>query len=197
MTDKDYPVKNAWILKQVISFSLLSSFWIIFMFMTPLTILMFDKNYGINSSVFSKLIVIFFIFLIILMVPSVITMVIFYLIRKNFHYQMAEKFINLEQGIINKQKRYIPYSVIQNVSIDYDIIDKFLGLANLVIENASSGGGAGEILSRKKNTINFRPLGFGGNRVNILGIDPKNAEELKLFVLKKVKENPATTNSGL
>jgi len=196
MTNENYPIKNAWIFKQLISFSMLSSFWIIFIFITPLITFMFNKIYGVNLSVFSKLIIIFFIFLLILLVPTTIAMIIFYLIRKNFHYQMDEKIITLEQGIINKQKRYIPYSTIQNISIDYDLIDKFLGLANLNIENASSNGGA-NILPKKKNIIHFRHLGFKGNRVNILGIDPKNAEELKLFILKKIKENPTTTNSGL
>jgi len=196
MTDKNYPVKNKWILKQVFYFSLIISFWIIFIFLIPLTIFVFDKSNNINSSIFAKIIILIFIFLIILLLFSIIPAIIFYLIRKNFHFEFTEKFINLEQGIINKQKRYIPYSVIQNVLIDYDFIDRFFGLANLVIENASSGGGAGGVLSRKKNIINIRLLGFGGNRVNILGLDPKNAEELKLFVLKKIKETP-TTNGGL
>ncbi|PIP69056.1 hypothetical protein COW91_01465, partial [Candidatus Nomurabacteria bacterium CG22_combo_CG10-13_8_21_14_all_32_8] len=168
MTDKNYPVKNKWILKQVFYFSLIISFWIIFIFLIPLTIFVFDKSNNINSSIFAKIIILIFIFLIILLLFSIIPAIIFYLIRKNFHFEFTEKFINLEQGIINKQKRYIPYSVIQNVLIDYDFIDRFFGLANLVIENASSGGGAGGVLSRKKNIINIRLLGFGGNRVNIL-----------------------------
>ncbi len=62
------------------------------------------------------------------------------------------------------------------------------------MENTSSHGGIIQIISGKQN---YHHLGFKDNQVNILGLDPKKAEELKFFILKKIKKNQAVRSSGL
>lgn len=192
ITETNYPIKNAWLIKQ--SLPIILYFFFIVPFISLFPAIYLSKLFNIHGLMF---------FVILVLIPIFILAVIFFLViyivnlqRKNFHFQLTDKFINVEQGVLSKQKRFLPYSVIQNVSIDQDFIDRILKIANLVVENASSGGGIGNLFMVKRGG-NVRPLGFSGSKINILGLDPKDAEALKLLVLQKVKENPANNNSGL
>lgn len=126
-----------------------------------------------------------------------ILLLINYLRMRNFKYNLEEKFIVFEEGIINKKKRHVPYSVIQNVSLNNDIIDKFLKITNLIIENA-----AGSSLEIEKDFLPYKKflifnsfeIGFNNNQIIIPGLDLKKAEKLKSFILKKTKENLLMTS---
>ena len=124
------------------------------------------------------------------------------LIRSRFHYQTGEKFFDVQQGVFSKKQRHLPYGVIQNVLVKQDWFDRVFGLASLSVEDASAGGGKGLFGSNK----NFRvggsygqqgeSIGSSGNKVNIPGLNKKDAEALKFVILQRMKENPVE-ESGL
>lgn len=187
ITEQNYPVESIWILKSIlgsiIAVVILSPFFL----------------FGLNGGEFSIYMIIYLGF-----IPF--NLVITMLRRVNFHYSIEDKFMTLKQGILSKQQRHIPYGVIQNVYVKQDLFDRLFSLASLTLENASQGGGNqsygqtkvfGMTVSNRKQE-RTEMVGFSGNKVSIPGLTKSNAEILKGFVLKKMKENPIDDNqSGL
>jgi len=187
ITEKNYPVENAWILKSALS-------WLIIIIIFG-ALFLFEAN---NIKNISNLVIYLFIG---------ICSVIYAALRKNtFHYTFDAKFLNLQQGILNKQQRHIPYGVIQNIFVKQDLLDRLFGLASLTLENASVGAGSvpegqvkafGITLDNRKQQ-KAEMVGFSGNKVSIPGLSKQNAETLKGIVLQKMKENPIDdSQSGL
>lgn len=127
----------------------------------------------------------------------VVSLISLILHRKYFTYRLESQYLVLKQGIISKQERHILYGVIQTTFVKQGLLDRFFGLACLVIENASQGGGklaAQQAKQRQGNGV----LGFSGNKVTIPGLKKDHAEQLKTAVLQKMKENPIVdTQSGI
>ena len=73
-----------------------------------------------------------------------------------------------------------------------------MGIASLILENASSGGGAGnlgttKIFGLRVNTNknkNMDNLGFQGGQISIPGLKKQDAETLKNILLQNIKANP-------
>lgn len=104
--------------------------------------------------------------------------------RATYHYQLEDKFLNLKQGVINKQNRQLPYGVIQNVLVTRGLLDRIFGLSTLTIQNATQS----TVTDLKAQAANS--AGFFGNTINIPGLSKENAEEIKGVLLKKIKESP-------
>ena len=120
------------------------------------------------------------------------------LLRKNFHYSIGEKFFVVDQGILSKKHRNLPYGVIQNIIVKQDWFDRIFGLATLSVENAVQGGTKNVKMAISYNKKQGGFLGSTGNKVNILGLKKADAEAMKLLILKKMEENPMEENdSGL
>jgi uncharacterized membrane protein YdbT with pleckstrin-like domain len=181
ITEKNYPVQRLWVFKSILGYIvylLLLIFLIYFLF-----------PYKLGGILKHRMI--FYIILII--VFAIVRFMVMILTRANFHYSIEERFLTLEQGILSKQKRHIPYGVIQNIIVKQDLFDRIFGLASLIIENASESGGAFELQNQQVETV-----GFYGNKVTIPGLTKANAEILKSIILQKMKENPTEdTRSGL
>lgn len=129
---------------------------------------------------------------IIFVVPSIFVILI--LQKKSFHFFIEDKFLRLEQGYFSKEKRYLPYGVIQNISFRQDLLDRIFRISSLIITSASQGGGVKINLQQKGRD----ELGFVGNKVGIYGLKKKDAEALKNIIIQKMKENPIEDNqSGL
>jgi len=182
LTDKSYPVENIWIFK-----SLIWTFLVAFIFIvTAFAIGRLDSMY-----------IIYLLF--------IVGLVFFNALRKkNFHYALEDKFLTVQQGIINKQQRHIPYGVIQQIFVKQDLFDRIFGLASVRLENASMGGSQGQKVTKffgKPVSGSHRRgelIGFEGNTINIPGLSKQNAEIVKNLVLQKMKENPIDDNqSGL
>lgn len=183
ITEVNYPIQFAWVFKTFVAFFIA----------IIVTIILF-------------LIGFYNIYLLLLIVYSPIYFVILILRRKNFHYAIEDKFMTLNQGILSKQQRHIPYGVIQNIFVKQDLFDRAFRLASLAIENASQGGKndnnsnkkfLGMTVSNQKKQYS-EAVGFQGNRVSIPGLKKEDAEALKNVVLQKMKENPLEdSHSGL
>ncbi len=119
-------------------------------------------NAGITGAVISLIVYI------LILIPAYILSSIwarhFY---NNFRYKIGERKIIIYQGVIWRQKTYIPYDRIQNIDITEGPIERYLGLSTLVIETAGR----------------LAPEGW------IPGIPPKEAENLKKLILSKVTKS--------
>jgi membrane protein YdbS with pleckstrin-like domain len=88
----------------------------------------------------------------------------------NYSYQLDEKTIKIESGIIRKKMISIPYSRIQDLSIRRGPLARLLGLSRLEIQTA--GGSFGAVAEAK-----------------IDGLDTKSAEVLRTKLMEAFKMN--------
>ena len=173
ITEKIYPIEGIWVVKSITG-SLLYLLILVPFYLS-----------GSRDTEFNV-----YIILVILGIP--IYIIYAYLRKKTFHYFLESQFLILQQGILSKQQRYIPYGVMQNVYIKQDLLDRVFGLAWLILENASEGG------KNRPEGRQIDTVGFSGNKVSIPGLTKQNAEILKGIILQKIKENPVVnTQSGL
>jgi len=182
VTEKNYPIRSRWIIKSSISSFLVSLLLAACIVLSIFNI--FSQGSGIPTFYF---IIYIPIFLIILILRIVITI----LQREAFHYEIGDKFLTIQQGIISKQQRQLPYSVIQNLFIRQSLLDRMLNLTLLNIQNAQKATGAAT------NRPAFDAIGSVGNAIYIPGLEPSDVEALKNLILQKMKENPVESTSGL
>ncbi len=148
-------------------------------------------------------------FFVIILIASVTNVIIPALRLANFSYALDEKFLTIRQGIFRREERHIPYSVIQEITIQAGVMDRILGLTSISIMNASQSGGFTDeygnstsmwhgmrVTTRSRSKMEM--IGFKGNMVHIPGMLPAHADELKAALLKKMKEHEGEdTGSGL
>jgi membrane protein YdbS with pleckstrin-like domain len=175
-TEKEYPITTLWVFKAPIIIILTNIVTLIFGYYIPYLVL-----------------------------AMLLMLIINPLTKKNFHYSLEQRTLIVNQGILSKKQRNLPYGVIQHVFVRQDLFDRIFGLASLRIENASQGGGAlgsgrmGSFRLSGVNTIgSAESIGASGNRIDIPGLKKQKAEELKNLFLQKIKENPIDdSQSGL
>jgi uncharacterized membrane protein YdbT with pleckstrin-like domain len=173
ITEKTYPITKLWIFKAPIIIIVLNIIALIFGY--------------------------YFLYLV---VALPIMLIVNPFIRANFHYSLDDKFLNVKQGVISKKQRNLSYGVIQNVYIKQDLFDRIFKLATLRIENAAQSGSGGVKLSSFRLTgisnNDENSVGSSGNKINIPGLKKQDAEELKKYILQKIKDNPIEdSQSGL
>lgn len=186
VTEKDYPIRNIWLFKQISVAFIVLPIYFIFIF----------RTLSLLGAWLIFLPFIFIIFSLVIGTPVIINA----LRRSNFHYSIENKFIVLHQGIISKQNRNVPYGRIQGVFVWQGLFDRIFGLASLTFEDFSQGGksamGADGYVGSGKSR--HEALGFVGNKIHIPGLKREDAEALKAVILNKVKENPLEdSQSGL
>lgn len=186
ITEKDCPIEPVWVLKSALPSILGSSITFIWFFLIvfPFNSIREDKQPELRFVIFGLL-------MLFILLPMLLHFLINIFIRKNFHYSLDDKFLNVRQGILSKQNRHLPYGVIQNVMIQKGILDRIFNLATLTIENAASAGGAGMLINANfQQNTGGEMLGFKSNLIRIPGLSFQNAENLKNLILEKIKANP-------
>jgi len=182
VTEKDYSIRNRWIMKLSIS-----NLFISFFTASGVALLFKVASQGIEMPLFFYIII----FIPVFLVVFISRIVVIVLQKEFFHYEIGDKFLTIKQGIISKQQRQLPYSVIQNLFIRQSLLDRIFNLSLLNIENAQKGA----LTAVNRPTLDV--IGSIGNTIYIPGLDPNDAETLKNLVLQKMKENPAESTSGL
>lgn len=174
-TEKEYPITNLWLFKTPIIIAVISLVALFFGYWYPILVIVFFVSIIANP-----------------------------IIRSRFHYSLENNFFMVAQGVFSKQKRNLPYGVIQHVFVKQDFFDRIFQLASLKIENASGGGQGGKPSWNKNVTLgsffggNQEGVGTSGNAVSIPGLKKAHAEELKNKILQKIKDNPLhDSRSGL
>jgi len=74
--------------------------------------------------------------LIIFVLGLVLTGIWFYLVWKNFSFEVTEDTFDIKSGVINKKQREIPLHRIQNVDVKRNIFQRILGIAKVNLETA-------------------------------------------------------------
>jgi uncharacterized membrane protein YdbT with pleckstrin-like domain len=184
ITDAQYPIRGLWLVKQAILGNVIS-YYVVPMVLIPIFFVM----------VLTKLTlpVLLFILTISFIVLWNIPVFIIYMQKRAFHYVLEEKRLTIQQGWLSKQQRTIPYSTIQSLYIHQDFVDRLLGLATVTIENASGS----QVGGTAQGALWFW-IGSMGNKVIIPGLSEADAEVLKGYLLRHIKENPSSdARSGL
>lgn len=197
ITEKDYPIKKMWLVKPLFPIIMVIIGYLLYFILVPFL----ERSYielggalDVAEQTAYQTKMTFYLIIAAIIIPLYFIFIIFR--RKMFHYSVEDNFLFLEQGILKKQQRHIPYGVIQNLFIKQDLFDRIFGIASLVIENASQGAGVLARKERQKKRIEM--LGFSGNEVSIPGLANQDAEKLKQIILQKIKENPVKdTGAGL
>ena len=192
VNEKTYPIQAVWVIKNFIYIVIRTAGFLI-----PVCFVLFYSHARVGMSIVAEFIVAI-VFAIVLHVAIFIALVL----RKiKFQYEFGEKNIILKQGIISKSERHIFYGRIQNISLSQDFVDKFLGIASLLIETASDSGGA-KLLTEAKNDrsreFGWFKLGFYSNCILIPGLLYDNASDFKKFIMEQMIANPIDdAQSGL
>ncbi|MEI8229926.1 MAG: PH domain-containing protein [Candidatus Peregrinibacteria bacterium] len=192
MNEKTVPVQGKWLIKPIISS------------IPFLLILAFFLYMQMDSAVFE------YAFIGFVCVGLGVQELFQYLRRSNFSFTLEQEYLRVRQGVLSKQERTIPYSVIQEVTVQNGLLDRLLGLASVSVFNASQSGYSTDAYGHNTRLIFGIPvhfgkgksqlemIGFSGNMVHIPGLLPEDAERLKTALLQKMKEfKGKDTGSGL
>lgn len=182
VTEKNFPIQKRWVVKP--AFAAVPFLFTIFSF----GLLLASNNLSSLKSLYPS-------------IPTfgIPTLVILFatLRRRSFYYSFEDNIITLKQGILSKQQKQLPYSVIQQVLVKQDFLDIVFNLASLSLENISKHVVSTGNYQNTKVQIGDL-IGFGESRIDIPGLSRENAEDLKKYILQKIKENPSyDTRSGL
>lgn len=170
---RELPIQTAWIMKPALNALIYQLFWWVqlpFIFIFPFAYLT---------------VVVWLVCLVVGIVFSPLGFLFKYIARATFEYYFYDQQLKIKQGLISKTERTFQYATIQNIILSQGIVDKFFGLANVSIENASMGGGQMFYMPGKHSTI--PPQGSSGNSVNINGLSLDHALYLKSYLLVKIK----------
>lgn len=63
------------------------------------------------------------------------------LMYNNFRFEISEKGVEIQRGVIHKTEVSLPYTSIENVNIERTLADRVLGIARISIETAGSPWG--------------------------------------------------------
>ncbi len=180
--DQNYPVEPKWVFKSSL-YSLFTMFWTAAIMAYPLATQLSSISSGPPNIIrwFMVGIIAFFVF-----VSPILGFIIIAWTRHNFHFSFDEQNLSLQQGIISRQSRQIPYGVIQNIIVRQDLLDRLFGISSLIIENAAQGG---MLVVSSRGVRTSGSIGFAGNRVEIPGLTEQNTQTLKTLILKKITQN--------
>ncbi len=103
--------------------------WIILMLVAGFTM---DSLLGISAEMFPLF---FFTLVIILLLPYMVWIELNY---HNYTYQFRKKRIVIRKGVLNKERTVIPYTQIQNININRNVLQRALGIATIKIETAGT-----------------------------------------------------------
>ena len=128
-------------------------------FLLPVLIILFLKNI---AAAVASLVALFLVGL----VPFILIYILECYYYRYYFYDLREDEVVIKKGVISKAEITLPYSKIQNVFIDQDVLDRIFGLYDVHLETA----------------------GFGsGMAAHIYGVNQANSEKLRDFIMEKVK----------
>jgi uncharacterized membrane protein YdbT with pleckstrin-like domain len=93
-----------------------------------------------------------------------------------YYYDCNEQFVTIKKGVFTPSEIHVQYQKIQDVYVDQDITDRILGLYDVHIASATVTSGI---------------------EAHIDGVDANTAENIKNYLLAKIKgENPSINQNG-
>ena len=138
---KTYPILNRWVYAKILGimlWSFLISLFLIVQFFTPgknsSSSLAEDVGWGTD---FFHIIGYSLVVAIVLSLFRVIYLLIW---KHNFKFEFTPEYIFTHQGVISREEKHVPYNTVQDVVTHQGIIDRILGLYNVIIQNAANSG---------------------------------------------------------
>lgn len=111
------------------------------------------------------------------LVPSMLLSYLFaHLSYKNWKYELADKALKIEKGIIFKKYISIPYTRIQNVDIYRGLLARLLGLSDIQIQTAGYSAPVGGKMFSSEGRLP--------------GLSPSTAEDLREDLVQKIDRAP-------
>lgn len=102
-------------------------------------------------------------------------------------YEINNEGIKIEHGIIWKKYTSVPFERVQNVDIKRGIIARIIGFSTVDIETAGQAGfGSYGFKFQRRGYKNYKSEG------HLPAIDINKAEEIRIFVMKKIKQKHKT-----
>ncbi len=132
ISNKIYPLKGKWIALKLVN-RIISPF----VYWAALMFFLFAKSNG-DADFFSFSISTYILlYLIASILSAIIHSIAFMIWTKNYTFNFTKENIYFRQGVISISEKHMPYSSIQDVTVRQGIIERFLGLGSVVIENAA------------------------------------------------------------
>lgn len=103
--------------------------WVILMLVAGLTL---NDIMGIEKEMFP---IFFFTLIVLLLLPYLVWIELNY---HNYTYQFRKKRLVIRKGVLNKERTVIPYTQIQNININRNVLQRMLGIATIKIETAGT-----------------------------------------------------------
>ncbi|MFC1745097.1 PH domain-containing protein [Candidatus Riflebacteria bacterium] len=113
--------------------------------------------------------------LVLAVVPDILAYLAIYLKFDSTWYVMTEKSIRIRRGIWVLQEVTITFANIQNIKVEQGPLQRYFGFANVLLETAGGGGGAGHPHDAD---------GMQAHRAVIEGVD--NASEIRKLLLQRL-----------
>ncbi|MCP4647718.1 MAG: PH domain-containing protein [bacterium] len=160
--------------------------WVIIMLIAGFTM---DNVLGVNKEMYPLF---FFTIIVLMLLPYLVWIELNY---HNYTYQFRKKRIVIRKGVLNKERTVIPYTQIQNININRNVLQRALGIATIKIETAGTNpwesegiiDGVGdyhsfvqhamELVERSKHLLK---VGIGGEKKE------KHEEDTDIFYLKQI-----------
>lgn len=99
----------------------------------------------------------------------IVRTITFFLWKKNYAFDFTPENIYYREGVISLSEKHMPYSSIQDVTVRQGVVERFFGLAKVVIENAAQQ----QMISTRYGK---QPVGFAG--VILQGISIEDANKI-------------------
>ncbi|MBU0957208.1 MAG: PH domain-containing protein [Nanoarchaeota archaeon] len=137
-------------------------------FMFPLIAIISKVGGGGSSQIVTAVLLgmLFYIILIILIAEIYARMS-----YNRWFYEFTSDSLRLERGIIWKRYSNVPYERVQNVDIYRGILARMIGFSSVMIQTAG---------------YSYHPRGGGMSEGYLPAINPKHAEEIREFLMKKI-----------
>lgn len=153
----DYPLETTKILKKTIQS--MSRFLMFFVF----AIIFLYAETGFFDS-FVWIFILYFVLIVLVYVLLKYIYEIYYF--KNYYYDVADNLV-IKKGVFSRNEINLPFSRLQDVYVDQDVLDRIFGLYDVHVSSATT---------------------ISGNLSHIDGLNQKNAEAIKNLLLSKIKK---------
>lgn len=165
ITDREYPIQGSWVFANMVGMVLMS-----------LVVGLFGAGYTVaKTSKDGSGLEFLPVFLTITITYFILHLIGFFLWKSNYRFQFTPEYIYYRTGVLSLSERHLPYRSVQDVSVSQSLLDRMLGLSNVVIENAA------QVAVQRGRSMNTKIKLVGMKRTQAEHI----AEALKPIILSK------------
>jgi membrane protein YdbS with pleckstrin-like domain len=157
ISSKTYPITGAWLVGQAFGMAIVSAIYaglILIYLVVPGkdSDTSIGQDFGWSASQYGEA------FLVLFAILFTAHFIYSILWRATYSFAFLPDYIVRRQGIIAKSENHLPYRSVQDVTVSQSIIDRVLGIATVVIENAAAPQMVGKLVISSAIKIPGQPL---------------------------------------